>query len=822
MVTAVSPTASIESGERRLELHSDASGLVAVLGEAERDDLRVRLGITVGDRRLDVGSRVLRFTTTTVVERLRLVSGKTTLPKERTHRETTVVLEHGDIEWVVRMRLADDGFAVRYEIPDLWGVSTLDADHTALELDGVERAWMLDYQTWYETPRAGHDLADLPAGDHGFPALLRTAGERYVLVTESGIDGRFSGSHAVVDDARSVLAFRAADERTEIARGEVTPWRVFVVGALATVVESTLVDELAPPPHRLVEDVSWVRPGRAAWSWWSDFYSGAQLETQMHFVDEAARMGWEHLLIDCGWEETWVPEIVAYASRFGIQVHLWCVWHELDGPAGLEKLGLWASWGIAGVKVDFMESESKDRYRWYDAILRETARLRLMVNFHGSVIPRGWARTWPHVVTYEAIRGSEYYVFYQDTPLTPKHNVIQPFTRNVVGAMDYTPVALTAPGRTTSEAHELAMGVAFESGITHFADSVDTYLARPIVAGVLAELPDRWDETLLLAGSPDTEAVIARRRDDRWFVGVLATGEARTVTVSLGRIGDGPFSAWTVTDAPTGDGLVEDTVTVTDRLELALARNGGAVAVLAPVGSPVRRAAPTTPVPEPRVEAAVVETDEHGRVDIVLPEGASLRVPPRWSVDRTAGGRWTVSHPADVLPGRGGVVTLECEGRDGVALFAPIRVLRPLSGSVGLSDLPMLAFRNESGPVERDMSNGGGNPRDGRRMSVAGVEHDRGIGMSAPAWARFHAGGRASRLTGEVGVDDETPDTRAVVVVEADGREVLRRPVAAGLPPLAFDVDVSGAHSITLRTEPVGDAPAHVDWLSPHLHTPRS
>ena len=112
-----------------------------------------------------------------------------------------------------------------------------------------------------------------------------------------------------------------------------------------------------------------MRPGRAAWSWWSDFYSGAQLEQQKHFVDVAAELGWEHLLIDCGWEETWVPEIVAYASLRGIQVHLWTVWHDLDGPEKLARLALWRSWGVAGIKVDFMESESKDRYRWYDSVL---------------------------------------------------------------------------------------------------------------------------------------------------------------------------------------------------------------------------------------------------------------------------------------------------------------------------------------------------------------------------------------------------------------------------------------------------------------------
>ncbi|SDK59167.1 Glycosyl-hydrolase 97 N-terminal [Glycomyces sambucus] len=804
----------------------------------------LRLGIRLGGTDLDIDSQLVRTTEREVEDEWTARSGKAVGTHRYRHTEQVHELRHASgLDWQVHVRTGADGTAVRYAAARLEGHHRLDADRTRLHLSqpgpdradldsaGLDRAsidrptrvWALDYQTWYETPRFGADLPDLADGAYGFPFLVRT-GDACVLATESGIDGRFSGAHA--ETADGVLAFVLA-EPYEVTRGPLTPWRVFLTGSLARIVESRFVDELAPAPLEATGDTSWVRPGRAAWSWWSDFYSGAQLDRQRHFVDAAARLGWEHLLIDCGWDETWVPEIVAYASRRGIQVHLWAVWHDLDGPEGLAKLALWRSWGVAGVKVDFMESESKDRYRWYDTVLAETARLGLHVNFHGSVIPRGWARTWPQVVGYEAIRGSEYYVFFADTPLSAAHNVIQPFTRNVAGAMDYTPVAFGAPGRTTSDAHELALSVAFECGITHFADDVDAYLARPHAARFLAELAPAWDETLLLAGDPDREAVVARRSGDRWFIGAIATGEARTITVPLDRLGIDGYEAWTVSDGE--DGLTAAQSTVDGLLTVDLAEHGGFAAILAPVGT-LLRAAPRPELAAPYLEPAIALADADGAAEIATEPGAALRLAPGWTADDLGGGRWRVRAPRSLAPGRAGVVTVEIPGPDGPAAFAPgpevpvvahARVVRPLTeGTHRLSALSMTAFANESGPVERDTSNGGGNPADGRPMSIAGTGFTDGLGASTPSRIDLHPGGTADRLTLRVGVDDETPGTAARVSVHGDGREIFAAVVASGQPAVAVDLDLTGVTALSLRSDalPEHAEPAHVDWAAGRLH----
>ena len=779
---------------------------------------RILLGVSVDGVDLGVGSTLQRSTEHSVSEEWFAHSGKARGAHAVDHRELVLELHHATSgrDWVIRVRVSADGVAIRYGIPDLQGLASLTADNTAVDLAGFDRAWVLDYQTWYETPRVGVDLDALPDGDYGFPILARS-GDDHLFITESAIDGRYAGAHPTI--AGSSLAFTLADPTVEIARGDVTPWRVFIVGALSDVVESLFVDELAPAVHASMTDADWVRPGRAAWSWWSDFYSGAQLEQQKRFVDAAAQLSWEHLLIDCGWEETWVPEIVAYASQRGIQVHLWTVWHDLDGPEKLARLALWRSWGVAGIKVDFMESESKDRYRWYDSVLQETARLGLMVNFHGSVIPRGWARTWPQVVGYEAIRGSEYYVFFSDTPLSAEHNVIQPFTRNVVGAMDYTPVAFSAPGRVTSDGHELALSVAFESGITHFADDVDAYLGRPLVARFLAELAPAWDETLLLSGTPDTEAVIARRSGDRWFIGCIAAGEARTVTVPLERLGLSSPTAWIVGDGD--DALTESTESNPAALEVSIAKNGGFVAIIS--DAELFRAVPRAQVAAPTVSPTLAELDPSGEAVLTTSAGATLRVAPGWRATSEGANRWRVRAPRDLQPGHLGVVTVEVG--DGVASVAHARLVAPLVGeTIVLSTLPMLSFQNESGPVERDMSNGGGNPKDGIAMHVGGVSFDDGFGASTPSSFDLHLGGRAQRLAVSVGVDDETPGTAAVAVLLGDGRELASATITGGDAALEWDVDVTGVHTLTLSTREVakGESPAHVDWASARLTVQRT
>lgn len=763
--------------------------------------------MTFDDIDLGVGAAVVDTMSRVVQEEYIAAFGKAAGLHSLQHDELTVSLRTDEIDWAVIVRVSDDGFSFRYALPEAAGA--LGAEATRVEVALESRAWVLEYSTWYETPREGHDLRDLAPGDYGFPLLAEVAPGSFLLLTESDIDGRHSGAHAEFDGS----AFRivAADAPLTVDAGHRTPWRVIIAGELSEVVSSDLVDDLAPAA---AHDAFVPRPGRAAWSWWSSQFSGAYLEVQKRFTDFAAEQGWEHVLVDCGWDAAWVPELVAYASARGIHVHLWSAWDDLDGEENLKKLGLWRSWGIAGIKVDFMESESQIRYRWYDAIIAETARVGLAVNFHGSVIPRGWARTHPHVISYEGIRGAEYYVFYGH-PLTAAHNVIQPFTRNVVGSMDYTPVTFSAPERETSDAHELALGVVYESGITHFADDPDEYRSRPLAAQILAELPASWQETRLLGGHPDTHAVIARRDGDRWFVGCIsAEAAARTVDIDIASLVRGPADVWVVNDA---DDALGDTTRAgeTGAITVELAPRGGFVAVVAPAGAPLRRAAAHEVVATPSAEKPLVLLT--GTSVMISTDAEAVRVPVGWSAARRSGG-WEVRPDTVAASGDVIVVTLESRGHEGVPAVSHVRIAVPHSITRDISGLPFLSARNAIGPVERGLANGGADPRDGQRLSVGGESYADGLGVSQESEVSFVASG-ALRFTGNVAVDDETPDASAVCEVLADGIVVWREQVSGGASPTAFDIDVSRTTVLTLRTTPARAPEAHVDWLAPRLHT---
>ena len=187
--------------------------------------------------------------------------------------------------------------------------------------------------------------------------------------------------------------------------------------------------------------------------------------------------------------------------------------------------------GVVGVKIDFFESEKQDMIRYYLDILDDAAKFEMMVYFHGCLVPRGWARTYPNLMTYEGVRGAEWYNNGPEFTYTAtEHNTILPFTRNVVGAMDYTPVTFTNSQfpHITSFGHELALSVLFESGIQHFADRPEGYYALPdAVKAFLRNVPNTWDNTRLLDGYPGKDIVMARQKGDQWYIGGISADNMR-------------------------------------------------------------------------------------------------------------------------------------------------------------------------------------------------------------------------------------------------------------------------------------------------------
>ncbi|MCR3750898.1 glycoside hydrolase family 97 catalytic domain-containing protein [Lentzea californiensis] len=813
-----------------------------------------RLSLNSGNLTLDVsrqGRTVLRparvgLTTTTadLTEGLtftgrsdRVVIDHYTMPHgKRLHRSARMTEAKfgfrnaaGSFDLVVRA--AADGVAYRYVLP---APATVTAEASAFSVAADSKAWLLPYNAWYEANRV-RTTAGEATGDFGYPSLFQT-GQDFALLTESDVDGRYAGSRL----RKSGDGFQVVLADAQVTSTGTTPWRTAIVGDLGTVSTSTLVDDLASPAK--FADVSWVKPGKVAWSWLSEHSSPSDFARQKQYVDFAARNGWEYALVDEGWSAAWVPELIRYARAQGVEILLWLHWSDLDTAQERDTvLPRIKQWGAKGVKLDFMESDSQDRYRWYDAVLQKTAGLKLMVNFHGSTIPHGLARTWPHVLTMEAVRGAENYP-------PAANNPVQFFTRNVAGSMDYTPVSLEVGTKEASIAHEVALPVVYESGWTHFADKPEAYERHPQALRYLDQVPTVWNETRLLDGDPDSHAVVARRNGDRWFVGGIATQE-RTLRAPLSFLGGGQWLVETVRDPATRADVVRDTQVLrnTDTLSVPAKRNGGFAAVvcryrpgLRTCDQPIRQVPKTTLTVEPagttdtppgtaiEVSGTLSNGDEEIR-DVKL----TATAPDGWSVTGAAvqrrslapgesiSGRWRLTAGTRVGPVDLPVVATFGSGvhvEQAVKAFVPPPA--PANGAQ-VSDLPFMSETNGWGPVERDRSNGENTGGDGAALSIGGVTYAKGLGTHAPSEVSVYLGRGCERLAAKIGLDDETEQPGSVVFqVFGDDKPLYDSGVISGKgAAVPIDVDVSGVRMLSLRVTDGGDGRNfdHADWAEAAL-----
>ncbi|SFF79612.1 Glycosyl-hydrolase 97 C-terminal, oligomerisation [Actinacidiphila alni] len=530
------------------------------------------IGIRTGAADLTRNLTFLGRSDRTVTESYAMTTGKSS-HRSTAYTESTLSFSgDGGSRLDVVVRASDTGVAYRYVLPGSGSV-TVTGEASSWTVPSASPAWLVppdqeDQGQWFGTTAGG-----APANTYHLPALFQSGGA-YALVAETDLDGRYAASYLEHTAGSATYTVRLASSVTASLPLS-TPWRTASLGSLAEVTQSTIVDDLATPSK--VADTSWIKPGAVAWSWLTEHGSPSSEARQKQYIDFAQRQGWGYVLIDEGWSSSWVPDVVSYARAHGVQVILWFNSADLKTAAQrASRLPQVKSWGVAGVKIDFIDEYTQPTLQWYDAVLAQTADLKLMVNFHGTAMPRGMQRTWPQVVAAEAVYGSEQF-----------HNraafdTILPFTRNVISSMDFTPVVFSMTGRDTTDAHELATSVVFESGWQHFADSPESYESHPEALRILDQLPTAWDETRLLGGSPGKEAYVARRSGGRWFVGGISALPAKTFTAPLSFLGTGQWLAETVRDGAAG--LTHDTrvVTAADTLSVTEAANGGFTTALCP------------------------------------------------------------------------------------------------------------------------------------------------------------------------------------------------------------------------------------------------
>lgn len=548
--------------------------------------------------------------------------------KRRTHehlaQEGSAVFVNAEGQRLtVTLRAADDGVAWRLsaEAPGRARLA-LQEEVGGFRFAAATRAWMQPmqvaksgygrcnpaYEEHYQMDVPVGTPSPLPAG-WVFPALFRN-GDDWLAVSEAGLDGSWHASRLAADSSGGHYRLAPPDPREVMPGGALlaeggprltTPWRFAAIGTLRTLVESTLGTDLAPPPS-VHFDPQLVKPGRAAWSW-ALLKDEATVEAvQRRFVDYAADMRWDYLLIDSGWDLNIGAErmrtLVADAGQRGVGIWLWYnsagSWNDtpltprdrmLDAATRRREFAWLREIGVKGVKVDFFGGDGVSVIRYYLDILRDAAEHGLLVNFHGSTLPRGWQRSWPNLMTMEGVRGFEFATFGQaDQDAVAPHAAMLPFTRNLFDPMDFTPLVFgDVPGmaRRTRNGFELAQAVLFTSGVQHYAEVPSGMATVPDhVRETLRRLPGEWDETRFIAGTPGRQVVIARRSGTSWFVAGLNADESQaTLQLDLGFLA--ARRAWLTTDGKAPRALVCRAWRASARVPITMAARGGFLAEFA-------------------------------------------------------------------------------------------------------------------------------------------------------------------------------------------------------------------------------------------------
>ncbi len=583
---------------------------------------------------LSRGLTITGSTPASVDQTYELVVGKARTVREHYNELTVDFAEAGPGGRALKVvfRAYDDGAAFRYVLPDqpaLAGVAIRN-EETGFNFAGDDRCWALNlgrfgtsHEGEYDPVQASsfreHNLLELPVvcqtPDGATFALAEADLKNYAGLY---LTGRGDGGLGLKAKLSPRLEDGAVAVHTRIGTDTASPWRVIMVGDTpGDLVSSNLMTSLNPPTA--LTDTSWIKPGKAAWDWWNGSIvagvdkPGMNTATMKGFIDFAAANRLEYMLIDDGWyvgsgqapvvlpgtditrpiPQIDIPTLVAHGRDKGVGIMVWVHWKALDAQMD-EALAAYEKWGIKGIKVDFMDRDDQAIVDYYHRLLAKAAQHHLMVDLHGAYRPTGLIRTYPNYMTQEGVLGAEYNKW--SSRITATHNVTLPFTRMLLGPMDYTPGGFrnvaprdfksqfTLPTVQTTRGQALAMYVVYDSPLMMVSDSPVTYAASPAGLDFISAVPTSWDETRVLSGQIGQSIVMARRKGADWYVGAMTNETGRSVKVPLAFLGRGAFQADIRQDGREPTALVASAkrVTARDTLSLTLAPSGGGVIRLTP------------------------------------------------------------------------------------------------------------------------------------------------------------------------------------------------------------------------------------------------
>ena len=557
-----------------------------------------------------------------------IVAGKSSTARDHFNEMSVVLRERAEPKRQIEIafRAYDDGAAFRYRIPEQPGMKqfAITSEDSGFAVPPEAKAWVLPvpaYTSHYEFFYQPKKVSEVEAGKLvGLPLLLELPdGGPAIGITEANLTD-YAGMYLTRSGGglRSMLSPLPGqqDIKVKATAPHVSPWRVIMIGdGPGDLIESNLVMNLNDPCR--IADTSWIKPGKVAFLWWNGYLvdhngrrGGVDTATFKHYIDGAAELGFPYSSID-GLDIAWyggkipgygehditkpvpgldMPEVLAHAKRKGVRTRLWVA------SQGLRKyldkaLATYEQWGVEGIMVDFIERDDQDEVNWIREVVEKAARHHLTVTLHNVSKPTGMQRTYPNLLTCEAVRNQEWNKW-DGKGVTPEHNLTVPFTRMLAGPLDYHSGGFrsvrsaefvprdVAPDVMGTRCHQLAMYVVYENPMPMAVDYPAAYRDRPGI-DFMSAVPTTWDETRVLQGSVGDFITIARRNGTDWYVGSMTDETPREMKISLKFLGGGKFVAesW-ADDLVAGPNAVRRDVrdvTATETLTVSLGSAGGHV-----------------------------------------------------------------------------------------------------------------------------------------------------------------------------------------------------------------------------------------------------
>jgi len=520
--------------------------------------------------------------------------------------EANIAVEASGKAYKLIVRVYNDGVAIRYTLPN--GAKHINSEMTAWNLPAKtgKVAWSGFHQS-YEALSYVTKLDSIPTDKTIMGPITFEVGGCYLSIAEADCetfsDLAFTRNGNLLK-ADFPFSKKGWDIKARPDNGPLvlngtylnqlaSPWRTTIVARNFTdLVNSDLLMNLCPAPAKGM-DFSWVQPGRCLWQWWS--VGSPRYDDQKNWYDAAAKLKWEYYLVDDGWrnwrkedKDQWalLAEVIAYGKTVGVKSIVWVDSKEMrEGDKRRTYLEKVKALGADGIKIDFIPDATSDIMQWYMATAQDCAELKLLLNFHGSVKPTGLRRTYPMDITREAVRGNEYHMTRYRRVAPFEQDVCLPFTRYMAGAADFTPVILD-PKQLTSKkytwAHEFSQAIVYLSPVTHFTDQYKFYLESPML-DLLQDIPTVWDETIVLPCTSMGEVVAyARRKGDRWWIGVMNGSTEREIKINLDFLKKSTKSTLIYDDKASNTSIdrQEKTVSPKDVLTITLVPGGGFAARL--------------------------------------------------------------------------------------------------------------------------------------------------------------------------------------------------------------------------------------------------